>query len=300
MRQLTYTTHAHLLRPTVSDVDSRQRIIWAQQVLDGYANHVHCILPASKTELESVHSSDYVQGIHDLAAMGGGKLDPDTFLDQQLLKAAKHSAGALIDNTKAALQGAWRIALSRPGSHHAGRDYGLGSCIFNNLALGAEHAIGSGRRRVAIVDFDIHHGNGTQEIFYGRDDVATFSVHQYPHFPGTGRVDEIGIGAGTGYNHNYLLDEQMGGTMVSMILRKMTEDVLSYSPHLVLFEAGFDGHEGDWSANVAMSDSTYEILGMRIGDMLDELGCGAVFELGGGYEKASLQSGLTAFLKGLL
>ena len=161
--------------------------------------------PASETQLELVHSADHVRGIRELCLAGGGEIDADTYVGEASYRAALHAAGGPCAMTAALLAGECTLGFCgvRPAGHHAERARAMGFCLFDNVAVAAEFAIRElGVKRVFVLDWDVHHGNGPAEIFRGRDDVLFASIHQSGLFPGTGALGDVGSGAGEGYTLN--------------------------------------------------------------------------------------------------
>jgi len=204
--------------------------------------------PVERAAVERVHPSHHVQRIYDAE----GKhlaLDPDTHLSPGSIAAARLAAGAAVDAVDAVMKPDTdnAFAFVRPPGHHALADRSMGFCVLNNVAIAAEHARQvHGLERVLIVDWDVHHGNGTQAIFYDRSDVLFMSSHQFPFYPGTGAVRETGAGAGTGFTVNV----PYGPGARDADLRKAFTEVLhpvaeAFEPDLVLVSAGFDGHRQD-------------------------------------------------------
>jgi acetoin utilization deacetylase AcuC-like enzyme len=166
---------------------------------------------ATREQLARVHDVEYLRQIGETAGVSMA-LDADTYTSPDSFEIARLAAGAAIDSVERVLAGSHRraIALVRPPGHHAERDRAMGFCLYNNVAVAAAHATAAGVERIAIVDFDVHHGNGTQHIFEENPDVLYISTHQYPFYPGTGAADEIGMGPGTGFTVNVPLE--MGST----------------------------------------------------------------------------------------
>ena len=215
--------------------------------------------PASPKELHMIHDPSYVEWVRRFCERGGGVMDlGDTVASPDSYEAAVLAAGAAIQAVDLVMRGdydaAW--ALVRPPGHHAGRDYARGFCIFNNVALAAKRLLEHhGLERVAIVDIDAHHGNGTQELFYETDRVLYASLHQDPTwFPGTGFEDEVGSGEGRGYTVNVPLPFLTGD---DIYLRAVEEIILpvvrQYRPQFLLMSVGFDTHYADPVARLGLS-----------------------------------------------
>ena len=220
------------------------------------------VIPATKEQLAWVHDRKYIDSIE--ATEGKTvQLDPDTTACPVTWKAACMSAGGTIKCVDALFTGAVKNAYAfvRPPGHHAERDHAKGFCFFNNIAIAAEFAIKEhGVKRIAIVDFDIHHGNGTQNTFYRRSDVFYISTHRWPFFPGSGNRTERGEGLGRGYTLNIPLskgdDEEFKQLYGSVIPDVITE----YRPELILVSAGYDAHETDPLGGFYASTETYSLI----------------------------------------
>jgi len=247
-------------------------------------------VPASDIDLQllrSVHSEQYRAELEELAGRGGGNLDADTYVGRRSYAAALRSAGGAVSAVNAVLDGrvANVFALLRPPGHHARPDRGMGFCLFNNVALAAQAAIQRGLSSVLIVDFDVHHGNGTQYAFYADDRVLFFSTHQYPYYPGTGHWRERGAGRGEGYTANVPL---------APLARR-------YQPELILVSAGYDAHWDDPLAALSLSLSGYFSLCRGLVQLADELCAGRlVFVLEGGYHLGVLAHGVANAIRALL
>lgn len=202
--------------------------------------------PATADELARVHDPEYVETIAATAGRAA-QLDPDTYTSPESYDLARLAAGAAIVATDHALEGRGpAFALVRPPGHHAERRRAMGFCLFNNVAVAAAHALARGLGRVAIVDYDVHHGNGTQWIFYEDPRVLYVSVHQYPYYPGTGAVDEVGRGPGEGFTFNVPLAAGATDADYDRVFRELIVPVLdAFRPELVLVSAGYDAHERD-------------------------------------------------------
>jgi len=204
---------------------------------------------ATVEELCLIHDAEYVGEIRDMCARGGGRLDFDTPLSADSYEVALLSAGTVLTAVDAVLEGEVdnAFALVRPPGHHARPTRGMGFCLFNNVAVAAQFA----RRvpsiaRVLIVDWDVHHGNGTQDAFYRDGNVFYFSTHQHPHYPGTGRHDESGIGDGAGATLNVPLTAGSGDdAYLSAFEDRLVPAADAFRPDLVMISAGFDAHALD-------------------------------------------------------
>jgi acetoin utilization deacetylase AcuC-like enzyme len=204
--------------------------------------------PASDEAILRVHTADHLHGIEALAAAGGAWVDPDTMVGPDSLDTARMAAGAAVAGVDAVLDGAAprAFALGRPPGHHATAGRAMGFCLLNSVAIAAANARHRGLERVAIVDWDVHHGNGTQVAFYDRPEVLFFSTHRLPFYPDTGSVEEIGRGAGEGYNVNVPLPPRLGDGDYAAVFHELLVPIAdAFEPQLVLVSAGFDSHGDD-------------------------------------------------------
>jgi len=209
--------------------------------------------PASIEELEMVHAPEYISQVKSRAADGGGWLDPDTVMCPKSYEAALYAAGGVLTAVEAVMKGEVdsAFALVRPPGHHATHNRAMGFCIFNNVAIAAKFAMANfNLNRVLIVDFDVHHGNGTQDTFYADPEVLYFSTHQYPFYPGTGSINEIGAGKGEGTTVNFPMTAGWGDEEYLRAFNEVLVPVAQrFQPQLILVSAGFDPH---WADNLAM------------------------------------------------
>jgi len=202
---------------------------------------------ASREQLARVHAAEHLRRMAETAGISVS-LDPDTYTSPDTYEVALLSAGAAVDAVERVMGGSHTRAfvLSRPPGHHAEHDRAMGFCLYNNVAVAAAHARSLGARRVAIVDYDVHHGNGTQHIFETDRDVLYLSVHQFPYYPGTGAATEIGYGAGAGRTVNVPLEVGATDDDYKLVFEQVVLPVLSqFEPDIVLVSAGFDAHERD-------------------------------------------------------
>lgn len=257
--------------------------------------------PASVEQIAAVHSTEYIAEIERISAEGGGYLDMDTVLSARSYEAALMGAGSAISAAEMVMSGAASsaFALSRPPGHHAGPSYGMGFCLFNNLAIAVRYAQKAHHlQRVLLVDFDIHHGNGSQEIFYGDPTVLYFSVHQSPHYPGTGRIEETGSGAGKGYTVNVPLPAECGDRAYTRVIEEVLIPIAQrFKPELVAVSAGYDGHWVDPLADMRLSTSGFATIATYLYNLANEL-CGGRMAgvLEGGYDLRALAASVMATL----
>ena len=248
---------------------------------------------ATAVELALVHDPAYVAAVKRAAAEGGGWVDPDTLITPRSYDVAARVVGSTLAALDAVMAGdvASAFCLVRPPGHHATPDQAMGFCLFNHVAVAAAYArTVHGLDRVAIVDFDVHHGNGTQDAFYDDAGVLYVSTHEYPFYPGTGAAHEIGSGAGRGYNINIPMPHGCGDDAY----RRAFEDVVlpalrRYKPQLILVSAGYDAHFADEIAGEQLSVDGYGMLVTMLKDAAAEL-CGGrlLLALEGGYHLVAL------------
>jgi acetoin utilization deacetylase AcuC-like enzyme len=257
---------------------------------------------ASLDDLARVHDPRFVEALEKLRGKRG-LLDPDTYVSAESIAAAKRAAGGVVTMVDAMLDAARPgVALVRPPGHHACPDHAMGFCLINNIAVAAAHARSKGLGKVAIVDFDVHHGNGTQEMFYRDPSVLYVSLHQYPFYPGTGSVDEVGEGAGEGFTVNIPLVAGGGDGVYAAAFDRVVVPVLAeFAPDLVLVSAGFDGAARDPLAEMTLSSRGYGYMGGRLADQAARSAGGRLgLVLEGGYDLVALESGLSETLHAVL
>jgi acetoin utilization deacetylase AcuC-like enzyme len=261
---------------------------------------------ATDAEILRVHDAGYLR---DLTRLAGhyAALDADTYLAPASVAAARRAAGgaiALADALLSAGDGDPRqgIALLRPPGHHATRDQGMGFCLLNNVAVAAAAAIAGGLTRVAIVDWDVHHGNGTQDIFWADGRVLVVSLHEAPLYPGTGASTEVGEGAGLGRIVNVPLPTAADDAVYRLAFTEVVLPTLRrFAPELVLISAGFDGHTRDPLASMQLTELGYGWMGRAVREIADESAGGRVgVLLEGGYDLTALEGSVAASLRGVL
>jgi acetoin utilization deacetylase AcuC-like enzyme len=300
-------THAACLAhdPGPGHPESPQRLRVVLQALDHdrFAALERIDAPrASVPQLGRVHDAAYVERILASApAEGTLQLDPDTVMSPASAHAALHAAGAVCAAVDAAIDGTCRRAFCavRPPGHHATRDRAMGFCLFNNVAVGAAHALAAhGLGRVAIVDFDVHHGNGSQDIFADEPRVLYVSSHQSPLYPGTGNAGEWGCGN--------ILNAPLAAGCGSQEFRETWDGVLlpclfAFRPQLVLVSAGFDAHRLDPLAGLLLETADYAWLTGRLVDLAEaHAGGRIVSSLEGGYDLAALGAATAAHVAALM
>lgn len=257
--------------------------------------------PATLEQLALVHDEDYIGEVRGLSEGGGGYISPDTWVPPGGFEVLALAAGGAIRAVEAVLEGEVKQAfvLSRPPGHHAGRGRGMGFCVFNPVAIAASYALQRGVSRLAIVDWDVHHGNGTQGIFYSDPRVLFFSIHQYPLFPDSGYFDEVGEGPGEGFTVNLPLPLGARDTDYANAFRHLLIPLLErHSPDLILVSAGFDAHLLDPLGEMFLTERGF----LRMTDLLlkaaraicDER---VVFVLEGGHHPEALYRSMMAVME---
>lgn len=260
---------------------------------------------ASLAEIETVHSPKYIEKILNTAGEPQRYLDPDTVTSEHTCEAAFLAAGGIFEAVKYVLKDELdnAFALIRPPGHHAEQDRQMGFCIFNNIALAAEYARRQfGLTRILIVDWDVHHCNGTQHIFEKSPEVLLFSTHRIPFFPGTGNYNEIGLEDGRGFTVNVPLTPQKGDAEFARIYREILVPVaLEFQPELILVSAGFDTHHDDPIGGMRVSEHGYSYLTHLLCETAEKTCQGKiVFMLEGGYDLVAMRKSIHAVLKTLL
>ena len=260
--------------------------------------------PAARTAVERVHAAAHVA--HMEAVRGRrAALDADTHVSRGSIEAAWLAAGAAVDATTAVVRGEARaaFALVRPPGHHAEPDRAMGFCLFNNVAIAAAHALAElGIERVLVVDWDVHHGNGTQSTFFQRDDVLALSLHQFPFYPGTGSADEIGAGPGRGYTVNVPFPAGRSNADYARALEDLLLPIAAeFRPELVLVSAGFDAHRADPLAEMGVTEDGFAAMTALVRDVAAEHAGGRlVLLLEGGYDLRALADSARACVDVLL
>ncbi len=248
--------------------------------------------PATNEAIERVHTGEHLRSLEMLAASGGAWLDPDTMVGPDSVDIARLAAGAALAGVDAVLDGSARraFALGRPPGHHATADRAMGFCLLNSIAIAAAHARHRGIGRVAIIDWDVHHGNGTQDLFYEDPSVWYASIHQSPLFPGTGGRAETGVGAGRGTVCNVPLRAGTGDVdWLTAFDSHVAPFVDRAQPELILLSAGYDAHEHDPIGGCLVTDAGFTALTERTVALADRHCDGRlVTVLEGGYDPGAL------------
>ncbi|MBL8681255.1 MAG: histone deacetylase [Myxococcales bacterium] len=254
-------------------------------------------------ELARAHSAQYIERLDQSLRRGQGFLDGDTFFSAGSRAAAWGAAGAALSVVDAMIDGDVRraVVLARPPGHHATRDRAMGFCLLNNGAIAAAHARSRGLDRVAIVDWDVHHGNGTQDIFDRDPSVLFTSIHQWPLYPGTGRADEVGHGEGIGSIVNVPLPADSNGAAYAAAFERVVLPTLeAFAPKLVIISAGFDAHERDPLSSMRLRSSDYRWMAAQLAALADRLGHGRVLlALEGGYDLRAIEQSIAESVTGL-
>jgi acetoin utilization deacetylase AcuC-like enzyme len=287
-----------LHNPGTRHPESPDRLVAIQQSLRdlGATERWRSLQPrrAHLDELELVHHSVHIRRIERASKRAPAYLDSDTPVSTESYETALLAAGGVLQCIDSLCSGELRrvFAFIRPPGHHANSERARGFCLFNNAALAAAYARKKHKlRRVAIVDFDVHHGDGTQSCFYKVPEMLYISTHQFPFYPGTGDFDEVGIGDGKGYTLNFPLPEGTGDSIFAPIYSKIISAVLGqFEPQLILVSAGFDGHYKDPLGGLALTPAGYGSAAASL-ILAAERWCGGkiCFILEGGYSSQGLR-----------
>lgn len=259
---------------------------------------------ARREQVERVHSIEHIERIERLSRLGGGAIDADTPVGAGSFRAALHAAGGAAHLVDLLCTGGASTGMCclRPPGHHASAAVAAGFCLFNNVAVAARQAHAEhGLDRVLIVDWDVHHGNGTNDIFAAGADVLYASVHQSPLYPGSGPITDIGHGAGSGYTLNLPVPAGSGDDLWCSLIEHVVAPVASaYRPQLILVSAGYDGHRDDPLAGCAVSEDGFAAMAGSVRRLAERAGAPVGMVLEGGYELGALARSVAATLEVLV
>lgn len=254
--------------------------------------------------LTAIHPAAYLAALEEADAAGGGWLDPDTYLVPGSLRSARLAAGATVQAAMAVRSGEAEVAFAvvRPPGHHARANGGSGFCLLNNAAVAVAALRASGVARVAIIDWDVHHGDGTQAIFDADPDLCYASTHQSPLYPGTGDASERGVGPAEGTKHNRPLRPGDGDdAFVAAWRDELLPSIESFRPEALLVSAGFDAHVADPLASLMVTADGFETVAELVGALSSRLGlAGVALTLEGGYDLDALRESTAASVRGIL
>ncbi len=261
--------------------------------------------PASDEDLHRVHAPWFVAALETATGRGGGWIDGDTFVVQGSMRAARLAAGAALAAALDVARGAASVAFAvgRPPGHHASEERAAGFCLLNNVAIAAAGLRAAGlAQRIAIVDWDVHHGNGTQAIFDADPDLCYASTHQWPVYPGTGSADERGSGPAIGTKHNVPLPAGSGDdAFAAAWLEQLLPAVEGFAPEAILVSAGYDAHRADPLALLRVSEQGFRAVAEALGGVARRLELsGVALTLEGGYDDDALRAGAAATVTGLV
>lgn len=292
----------HLTGPHVESPD-RLRVIYDMLEKEGYYDSTTKIELRDATDDEILLNHDEAY-LRMLESTGPGHLDSDTVLSERSLEVARLAVGGCINMVDELMSGsiAKGLAFVRPPGHHAERERGMGFCLFNNIAIAARYLMEAhDLQRIAIIDWDLHHGNGTEHSFYSEKEVLYLSLHQSPCYPGTGGLRDVGIGEGEGFNVNLPINSGAGDAEYLKAFDELFLPIMErYEPEIILVSAGFDTHRLDPLGGMELSAAAFAAMGQRLSKLADML-CGGkiAFFLEGGYSLEGLEESVRELLDAL-
>ncbi len=270
--------------------------------LDSQSFHLLPPRPATREEIEACHSNDYIELIQATSQTNRYALDGDTVTCRDSFGVGLLAVGGFLKLLDSIAAGNFQngFALVRPPGHHALRDRAMGFCLFNTAAIGAHHLKSYyGAKRILIMDWDVHHGNGTQEAFYKDPSVLYVSTHQYPYYPGTGAIGEVGAGEGEGYTINIPLPAGCGDEEYLRVFKEIVTPIGNrYEPEWILVSAGFDPHRRDPLGGMEVTERGFAAMASMLLDLAEKHAGGKIaFLLEGGYDLPALKNSVVAVLQ---
>jgi len=257
---------------------------------------------ATREQLLRVHTTEHIDAIEGISVRGGGMIDVDTVAGADSYQSALHAAGGACRGAEAVLAGESPFAFCglRPPGHHAEAAQAMGFCLFNNVAVAAAHALADGAERVLILDWDVHHGNGTEAIFAGSPQVLYVSIHQWPLYPGTGDAAYTGVGEGDGYTLNLPVPPGTGSEEFLALVEHVVVPLgREFAPDLVAISAGYDAHRDDPLASCLVDTETYGDMAAAMRELAAELDTGLLICLEGGYSPTALAASVVETIAAL-
>ena len=306
---LLYTSPVFLEHDTGAHPERALRLVTISRHLEAEGLTEQCSqpawTPATREQISRLHPQPWYDVVRDYAAAGGGRIEVDTVVSERSFDAAVLAAGAVCDAVGRVLKGEDKTALClvRPPGHHAVPKGAMGFCLFNNIAIGAKEAIAAHNLdRVLIVDWDVHHGNGTQDMFWTDEQVGFLSIHRWPFYPGTGDSDETGSGRGLCFTRNMPIEYGTSRDDYLAAFAKELEDFASrVQPQLVLLSAGFDAHRQDPIGSLQLETEDFAKLTQIVKQIVAQHAGGRLISvLEGGYHPDRLAESVGLHLKGLL
>jgi acetoin utilization deacetylase AcuC-like enzyme len=285
--------------------ESAARLRAVEEALDdaGWPGLERLEAPAATPEqLRRVHSEDHIEAIREISLRGGGMIDADTVTSSGSFEAALHAAGGAALAAERLLAGDDTFAFCglRPPGHHAERSQAMGFCLFNNVAVAVAQALAGGAERVLVLDWDVHHGNGTEAIFARTDQVVFASIHQSPLYPGTGSADYVGEAVGEGYTVNLPVPPGSGSVEFLALVQHLVVPIArAFEPDLIAISAGYDAHRDDPLAGCEVDTVAYADMAATMRQTGADLGAPVLVCLEGGYARAALAASVLATVEGL-